>query len=109
MSENETKKIDWAGFKRAMLATCVAGIAFFAGPILATFVFHSGVAVLVVGVVCFVILIRQILKLGTLVCPNCGNPFFYKGQYGNLLSFRCKHCGISIGQTANKSSADQNI
>ncbi len=97
----------WSIFKRAGLRVGLAFLVLIAAPVLSIFAFHSSAIVFVITILCVGALARELLKLGTLSCPNCQNPFFYKGYYGNLLSCRCKHCGIFIGQAPKENSAVQ--
>jgi hypothetical protein len=95
----------WSTFKRAGLRVGLAFLALIAAPVLSIFAFHSSAIVFVITVLCVGVLARELLKLGTLNCPNCQNSFFYKGYYGNILSCYCKHCGARIGSALGKNDS----
>lgn len=87
----------WSGFRKNILNSAISFFTLLIFPVSAIFIFHSDFAVFLAVVVNFGFLVRNIVKLGQMECPNCHLPFFYKGYYGNLLSRRCKNCGIRIG------------
>jgi hypothetical protein len=38
------------------------------------------------------------------LCPRCGNPFFEKGFWQNILARKCMHCGLPRGAQQGKAS-----
>lgn len=85
----------WCDLSKRWKLVGYSFLTFLAGPVLSILLTKSLPWYALVSLVPFIAASQYVAAFR---CPRCGNRFFVKGLYSNLISGLCLHCQLAVGE-----------